>query len=145
LECKYTDTFSTKEYDKPEYRDIYFNSNVFEETYECFISSRFNQLFRNQLIAEALVQNRKKRKGKKYDYVITGLFCHADDKAIEVGKEFQGMLEDGDNIFKIITYQDFIETIQKQDIAWEKRELSMMLWARYCGDILSENMYNLFQ
>ncbi len=135
MECKYTDSFSADEYDKPEYRDIFFNSDVFEETYECFISSRFNQLFRNQLIAEALVQN------GKYDHVITGLFCHADDKAIEVGKEFQGMLEDGDNIFKIITYQDFIETIQKQDISWDKRELSMMLWARYCGIGLSERVF----
>lgn len=138
LECKYTDSFSPTEFDKPEYRDIFFNSNVFKETYECFVSSRFNQLFRNQLIAEALVQN------KKYDYVITGLFCHQDDKSIEVGKEFQSMLREGSKIFKIITYQDFIESIQKQDISWEMRELSMILWARYCGSGLSGGISNMF-
>ena len=132
LECKYTDTFSTKEYDKPAYRDIHRNSSVFECDYEDYIKSEYNQLFRNQLIAEALLQN------NKYDFVITGLFCHRDDKAVETGGEFQAMLKKGNKQFRIITYQDFIESMQKLDLTWEQRELSMMLWARYCGMKLSE-------
>ena len=59
LECKYTDTFSKKEYDKSEYRKI-FNQRkgkVFTAMYEEFTAARFNQLFRNQLIAESLIQN----------------------------------------------------------------------------------------
>jgi len=68
IECKYTDTFSTKEYDKQAYRRIFNASNLFNNSYENYIKSRYNQLFRNQLIAEALIQN------NKYDFVRTGLF-----------------------------------------------------------------------
>ena len=138
LECKYTDSFSTKEYDKPAYRDIFNKSHVFIQDYEDYKASSYNQLFRNQLIAEALVQN------KNYDFVITGLFCHQDDKAVETGKQFQKMLKGGEEVFKIITYQDFIEAMQRLDIDWDKRELSMLLWARYCGTELSQRVYEQF-
>lgn len=135
LECKYTDSFSSKEYDKSEYQSIFEQSNVFVEKYEDYKASKFNQLFRNQLIAEALKQN------NEYEFVVTGLFCHKDDKAIETGDEFQEMLSGKDELFKVITYQDFIGAIQRLDINWDKRELSMMLWARYCGTLLSDAFY----
>lgn len=138
LECKYTDSFSSKEYDKPAYREIFEKSNVFEEDYDTYKSSSYNQLFRNQLIAEALLQN------GKYDFVITGLFCHKDDKAVETGTKFQSMLDGKDEAFKVITYQDFIAAIQKSDVSWEKRELSMLLWARYCATELSQAVYECF-
>lgn len=134
LECKYTDTFSQKEYDKAEYRHIFDQSKemVFAVGYEEFIAARFNQLFRNQLIAEALIQN------SHYHFVYTGLFCHQDDSALQTGVEFQRMLKKGDKVFKAVTYQSFIEKIQRLEISWERRELSMVLWARYCGTQLSE-------
>lgn len=134
LECKYTDTFSAKEYDKTAYQSIYRNSSAFTCDYKEYVKSDYNQLFRNQLIAEALLQN------DEYDFAITGLFCHQDDKAMEIGKQFQAMLKGGKETFQIITYQSFIESIQKLDLSWEQRELSMMLWARYCGVKLSENV-----
>ena len=90
------------------------------------------------MIAEALLQN------KKYNFVITGLFCHKDDKAVDTGVKFQSMLDGGDEVFKVITYHDFIEAIQKSDVSWEKRELSMMLWARYCAAKLSQAVYECF-
>ena len=139
LECKYTDTFSQREYDKPEYRQIFEKSKemVFSGEYEDFTAARFNQLFRNQLIAEALVQN------NDYDFVHTGLFCHQDDKsALQTGAEFQRMLKSGDKVFQMITYQDFIEKMQQLEISWERRELSMLLWARYCGTLLSEQIFD---
>jgi len=136
LECKYTDTFSQKEYEKTEYRQIFERSNVFAKNYEIFISGRFNQLFRNQLIAESLVQN------GNYDFVLTGLFCHQEDTgALEIGAKFQSMLNNGDKIFRTITYQDYIEAMQRLNTNWEKRELSMMLWARYCATQLSTEVY----
>jgi len=138
LECKYTDTFSQKEYDKPEYRHIFDKSKemVFAGEYEDFMAARFNQLFRNQLIAEALVQN------NDYDFVHTGLFCHQDDKsALQTGAEFQRMLKSDDKVFQMITYQDFIEKMQHLEMSWERRELSMLLWARYCGTMLSEQIF----
>lgn len=136
LECKYTDTFSQKEYKKDEYLQIYERSGAFAKEYDIFISKRFNQLFRNQLIAEALIQN------KKYDFVFTGLFCHQDDtSALETGSKFQSMLTNGNEIFQIITYQNFIENMQQLNLDWNKRELSMLLWARYCATRLSSETY----
>jgi len=137
LECKYTDTFSATVYDKPHYRHIFERSreNVFAASYDAFKSAKFNQLFRNQLIAEALLQN------GRYDFVFTGLFCHQDDSfAIQTGAEFQSMLKNGSQKFRIITYQEWIEKIQQLELSWEQRELSMLLWARYCGIKLSEQI-----
>jgi len=135
FECKFTDTFSQKEYDKDEYHGIYRQSNMFAKEYEAFISARYNQLFRNQLIAAALLQN------QKYDFVFTGLFCHPDDwQAIEVGEEFREMLN-SKILFKVITYQKYIEEILQLPLEWEKRELVMMLWARYCATQLSDAMF----
>jgi hypothetical protein len=44
LECKYTDSFSTKEYDQPEYRNIYEHSQktMFSAEYAIFKTGRFN-------------------------------------------------------------------------------------------------------
>jgi hypothetical protein len=138
LECKYTDTFSSKVYDKLAYREIFDKSegNAFTTGYEKIVSSRYNQLFRNQLIAAAFVQN------GDYDFSNTGLFCHQDDKsALQIAEEFKGHLKMGEKRFKIITFKDFIEKIQLQNISWEQRELSMLLWARYCGKMLSEHAF----
>lgn len=138
LECKYTDTFSQKEYDRAEYRHIFDQDKhrTFGAKYADFIAAEFNQLFRNQLIAEALIQN------SDYDFVYTGLFCHQDDmSALQTGEKFQRMLRNGDKIFQVITYQDFIEKMQCLEISWERRELSMLLWARYCGTQLSEQIF----
>ena len=41
-----------------------------------------------------------------------------------------------------MTYSDYFEYIQKLDLTWQQRELVMMLWARYCGLPLSENVIN---
>jgi len=132
FECKFTDTFSQREYNKDEYREIYRQSNIFAKEYEAYILGRYNQLFRNQLIAEAMLQY------QQYDFVFTGLFCHQDDRqAIEVGEEFREMLN-SDTLFRVITYQEYIEEVQQLPLDWAKRELVMMLWARYCATQFSE-------
>jgi hypothetical protein len=136
LECKYTDSFSAKEYTKENYKKIFNNSANFKEPYEKYIQSRYNQLFRNQLIAESLIQN------NNYSFVFTGLFCfQGDTEAIETGKAFQTMLNNGPESFKIISYSDFISALQKQELTWQQREFTMLLWARYCGLELSEKTY----
>ena len=107
-------------------------SNAFKANYEEFVSKDYNQLFRNELIAEALRQN------KKYDFVKTGLFCYPDDiSAISTAENFQGMLNDPQS-FKTITYNSFIENIQRLDLNWRQREWTMLLWARYCDFQLSD-------
>lgn len=69
LECKYTDSFSKEPHQKKEYETYYNSSLNFIGTYDVLTSSRFNQLFRNQLIAEALLQN------KKYDFIDDPVSC----------------------------------------------------------------------
>ena len=134
LECKFTDTFSAKKYDRRAYQRIFAeNRETFSKPYESYLTSRYNQLFRNQLIAESMVQNRLA------DTVTTGLFCHPDDVgAQQIGKEFQGMLRDGVNRFRVITYMDYISLLQRMDLSCERREWTMLLWARYMGVCLSE-------
>lgn len=132
-ECKYTDSFSTTEYDKPSYRDLFKNSSTFIGDFDTLKKSKTNQLFRNQLIAEGLLQN------KKYSFVFTGLFCYQDDNnAIETAQEFQKLLSKDNSNFKIITYADFIRNIQMLNIDWKQREWTMLLWARYCATVLSD-------
>jgi hypothetical protein len=146
FECKYTDTFSYKltnseiyygdkgNKNHDNYLDIYNKSKVnFTKPYYDFVQSKdFNQLFRNQLIAETLLQN------KKYDFVQTGLFCYELDKsAIKIANDFKKMLSNPES-FKIITYRDFICEVQRLNLDWNQREWTMLLWARYCALALSK-------
>jgi hypothetical protein len=144
LECKYTEPFSPKEYGKDgpdkkdgKYRQIYEISSAFQASYEELIDTKYNQLFRNQVIVETALL----AKDSSYKIGYSGLFCFQDDKnALSKGKAFQKMLKNGEERFKIITFADLIETIQKTEIDWKTREWSMMLWARYCGTMLSKNV-----
>jgi hypothetical protein len=138
LECKYTDSFSKKEYSRESYKEIFSASSRFLGSYETFTSGNYNQLFRGQLIAESLVQN------GKFDLVLTGIFCFQEYvNAIETGKSFQEMLKDGEKYFRIISYADFITSLQKLELPWEVREWSMRLWARYLGLTLSHEHFRL--
>jgi len=137
LECKYTDSFSSTEYDKPAYRDLFKGSKFFHASYDELKASKYNQLFRGQLLAERLL-----REGH-YSIVRTGLFCHEmDESAIKTGRKFQGMLVDGDRAFSIVTYADFICAAQSLDLTWAEREWTMLLWARYSGLSLSDNVHD---
>ena len=148
IEVKYTDTFSFKR-DKSRYyygesgdqnfetyhRIFKANPDRFKTDYETYVRSRdFNQLFRNEILACL------KLKEDDFDFVITGLFCHQDDKATGKGLEFEKIIGNGNDDFIVLTYADYIERMQKLDLTWEQRELVMMLWARYCGLQLSERL-----
>jgi len=135
MECKFTEPFSQKEYDKPAYLEIFQKSDVFKEEYAAYVSSRYNQLFRNQLMAEAMVQE------GDYDFVYTGLFCHQDDRnATKIGTEFADLL-DLELDFQTITFKDFLEGVQQLPLTWEQREWTILLWARYCSTKLSDDLH----
>jgi hypothetical protein len=151
FECKYTDTFSFKRkgskvfygdkqgddkdlIDKnyENYHSLYVNHrNRFPDDYFTYVrNSNYNQLFRNELLAVQL---------KSYDFIITGLFCHQEDReTVKAGLEFQKKIGNGCTDFLIITYADYFEHMQKLTLSWEQRELIMLLWARYCGLQLSD-------
>jgi hypothetical protein len=151
LECKYTDSFSYKHQNsKIFYGDLKSRnherySEIFEksrssfskEYYEYVRDKTINQLFRNQLIAERIVQN----PNLEYDFVKTGLFCfEGDEDALASGLKLKSMLPNP-NSFQVITYSDFIVAVQKLDIDWMKREWTMKLWVRYCAMELSKEIY----
>lgn len=132
LECKFTEPFSPKVYTSSAYREKAEESGSFRAAYDDCIDTRFNQLFRGQLMAEELV------KDGRYDFRMTGLFCHHDDAgAIATGEAFRGMLVDGAS-FHVITYARFLEALQQLPLSWEHRCWTMTLWARYCALELSE-------
>lgn len=149
LECKYTDEFTykpggskifygdtgNKNHDK--YLEIYNKSapHFLADYYEYVQDKRFNQLFRNELIGQSLLQH------GDYNFVVTGVFCHQDDSyAIECAKSFQEKIKDHDQGFKIITYSNYIENLQQLDLDWATREWTMLLWARYCALQLSQEV-----
>jgi hypothetical protein len=139
IECKYTESFSPQEYRTDRYKQIYIASNSFSESYDVLTSSKFNQLFRNQLIAESLLQN------NKYSFVYTALFCAPEDKsARSIGDDFGKLLNMQFANFRVITYLDFIESLQREKITIQQREFSMLLWARYIGYQLSARAKNEF-
>lgn len=132
IECKYTESFSPKEYRTNRYHQIYNDSKAFIGNYENLTSSKFNQLFRNQLIAESLLQN------KKYTFVDTALFCAPEDySAQKTGADFKKLLNPDHANFQVITFLDLIESMQQSQISKEQRVFSMLLWARYIGYQLS--------
>ena len=152
LECKYTDSFSFK----PKKSEVYYGdvgskgyerySEIFRRSKSSFKNDYFdyvkdkdiNQLFRNQLIAERIIKNLN----LDYKFVKTGLFCfHGDKDAIESGNKIKSMLNEPEN-FQLITYKSFIESVQRLDLDWEKREWTMKLWTRYCALELSEKLIN---
>ncbi|PRX23247.1 hypothetical protein BX659_12626 [Orenia metallireducens] len=151
LEVKYIDDFSAKpsnsklyygqkgnkNYDN--YFRIFSNSrSEFLKDYEDYVESKkFNQLFRNQLIAEKALSS------GKYDYIVTGLFTPEGHK-IKEAQEFQSILKRGSEKFKIITYWDMIEKLQKLDLSKEQRKWTMLLWTRYSAVELSEKIYKLY-
>jgi hypothetical protein len=136
LECKYVDAFSQKEHDKPAYRDIYEKSGAFNAKYEDLVWPKFNQLFRNQLIAESLVLS------GEYHFSISGLFCHPEDeKALRIAEQFRSCLKSGEAKFRIVTYWDFIESVLTAQVTRAQREFAMVLWARYLGARLSTEAF----
>lgn len=137
LECKYTDTFSAREYkENPAYKKLFAKSDSFPKGYDVYTQSRYNQLFRNQLIAEGLLQH------GQYDFVHTGLFCFQQDMhALKIADEFRELLRLPAS-FSIITYSDFIEAGSFAAEKQEQQNWIHLLWARYCALELSEEFYS---
>lgn len=150
FECKYTDSFSFK----PSKSDIFYGdkgnknhdtylsihtqsiSNFTKPYYDYVCSKEYNQLFRNELIKESLLLNRK------YDFVRTGLFCYeGDDSAVSIGKQFKTMLSNPES-FQVVTYRNFISKVQQLELEWQRREWTMLLWARYSATTLSSETIN---
>lgn len=130
IECKYTERFSQRGYSTDRYREIYNNSKIFTGAYEILTTKDFNQLFRNQLLAESLIQS------EKFDFAKTALFCNDKDfDTLKIASKYKNNISTG---FEIITYFTFIELIQKMNLTQPQREYTMLLWARYMGHQLSD-------
>jgi hypothetical protein len=130
IECKYTESFSPKAYRKNRYKELYDASNNFNASYDELTASAFNQLFRNQIIAESLLQS------GIYQFVKTALFCSPDDVvAKKTGAKFAEMLKCQ---FRVFDYFELVTAMQRLELTTQQREISMRLWARYIAYSLSE-------
>ena len=153
FECKYTDTFSYMRTAKPPEKNSYYGEvgdrnhdkyhKIYSENldrlpneYSSYVMDKqFNQLFRNELLGIQL------KPEYKFDFIITGLFCHHQDpSAVTSGHMFQKKVGNGIDDFIVMTYADYFEKIQKLNLSWKQRELVMILWARYCGLALSNEI-----
>ena len=136
FEVKYTDGFSPVAKDRKEYAEAFAkNKEHFLGEYDSYRTVEFNELFRNELIGRWCVNN------NIVDKVYTGIFYHQDDTAIlSAAKHFQQSIKNGSANFRIITYEDFLSSLQKLDLSWQQREWSMLFWARYCGTELSKEI-----
>lgn len=150
FECKYTDDFSYQR-TRPNEPSVFYgddgdknyvdyhrlysdNRNRFPDDYYSYVRHKhYNQLFRNEILGAQLISDN--------DFVITGLFCHHDDKkTCDAGLEFQKKIGNRKDDFIVMTYADYFVRMQKLNLSWETRELVMMLWARYCGLDLSRTL-----
>ncbi|ABM40031.1 PGN_0703 family putative restriction endonuclease [Polaromonas naphthalenivorans] len=137
IECKFTDSFSAEPYDKESYQKLYDASQTFDAAYEMLMAPRFNQLFRNQLLAEGFLKN------ADYNMVHTWLFCHPMDNAGKnTGDAFEQFIRgNAQTSFQVVTYDRFIAAAQQLDLSWKQREWTMLLWARYCATALSDEAF----
>lgn len=140
MECKYTDKLRSKPYDRESYRHVFQASReVFANAYDFYVRPSFNQLFRNQLIACAY----ERKTGTRCH---CGIFCSGEDaSALETASRFQMTLVDKEARFSILTYERFIEIMQKVAPDWETRKWTMLLWARYLATDLSEQTYRAYR
>lgn len=141
IECKYTDSLDSKKYDKPAYKELLADARTFRQnaSYDELTRPSFNQLFRNQLILERLMQVGDCEFGESL------VFCHgADDTALETAVQFGSQIVKGPTSgFGSLTYQNFIVATQRLELTWEEREWTMLLWARFCATLLSEPHYQV--
>ncbi len=152
FECKYTDQFSYQRTDTKicygddtdknyiKYHQLYLDNNdrLPDDYYSYVRDKNFNQLFRNELLGTLI------KAEPDIDFVLTGLFClHEDMKTVDAGLEFQKKIGNRVDDFIVLTYADYFERMQMLDLTWEQRELVMILWARYCGVRLSDQITEL--
>lgn len=139
IECKYVDSLDSKEYDRPAYKELLTDARTIRQgaSYEELKSPSLNQLFRNQLILERLLQ------AGAYEFGEALVFCHgADAPALRTAHLFGGHIVHGPTSgFGSLTYQKFITATQRLELSWEEREWTMLLWARYCATQLSAPHY----
>lgn len=144
IEVKYTESFSQSDYNKVEgeKKERYIRAiNTYNQTFnhkntEKYLSPKFNQLFRNQLLAVEV--NDK----FKMNCVQIVLHSSQDTKCIEPIEEFQNLLNQ-QNVFFTLTIEQFISAILKctpdND---ERKQLYESIFNRYCNySLLNKVIY----
>lgn len=141
LECKFVDSLKSGADKQIEsYRRLYNETRAFVSPFDALMMPDYNQLFRSQLLAEGLVIS------GEFQNVITGLLCHHEDTiALRIATEFQNMLSSGESRFRIIPYSKYFAVLQRLSLPWSLRELTMLLWCRYCGLTLSDETFRQVQ
>jgi len=134
IEVKYTEPFSNTDFNKApsDKRQRYidaisvYSEQFYSENIQKYLSVKFNQLFRNQLISEEV----KSKTDYENCFQIV-LFSSNDTKCIEAVNEFSSMLKI-DKSFQTLTIEDFIKAIIECDKKSEVSKLYQEIYNRYC-------------
>lgn len=134
LEVKYTDSFSRYTYKRDEYRQLLDKTAFkdFDNRYDVIISTKCNQLYRNQRIAESLIQNPE----SGFDFAYSGLFFYPyDNHALATAARFKEFYRNAGE-FEVITYTDFISKVMTFKVKLEIRAWCDRLVEMYCQVIV---------
>ncbi len=134
IEVKYTEPFSNTDFNKApamkrqRYIDAIsdYSEQFYSEYTKKYLSVKFNQLFRNQLISEEV-----KRKTDYVNCFQIVLFSSNDTKCIKAVNEFSSMLKI-DKSFQTLTIENFIKSIIECDKKSEISKLYQEVYNRYC-------------
>jgi len=144
IEVKYTESFSKTDFNKEqgEKKERYIRAiNLYNQTFkknytEKYLSPKFNQLFRNQLLAVE-VQDKF-----KINCVQIVVHSEQDNKCLEAIEEFKSILN-RTNIFYSFTIEQLILTILKCTPENDERKaLYESIYNRYCNySLLNKIIY----
>jgi len=134
IEAKYTEPFSTKNFNnvplskKQKYFDAIekYKNQFSSKNTEKYLSVKFNQLFRNQLIIEEV-----KSKTEYSDCIQVVLFSEGDTKCVVAIDEFKQLIK-LDNSFKKITIEKLVKSILEKTEEPEMKDLYQQIFERYC-------------
>ncbi len=135
IEVKYTESFSEKDDFKntEEKKDRYlkaicnYNQQFEKQSSEEYLSLKYNQLFRNQLVAEEVID--------KFNINCIQIVVHSsqDNKCLEPIKEFKNLLKRHNSFFSF-TIEQVVSTILKYlSENDERKSLYESIFNRYCN------------
>ena len=146
IEVKYTEPFSQTDFRKADgekkeryIRAIKKYNHQFSEIYtDSYLSPKFNQLFRNQLLTLEVTDKVKEIK----NCVLAVLYSNADKKCIKAIDEFKGLLKMDQSYFPV-TIENLLEIIiESSQNNSEIKNLFLNIYNRYCNYSLLDEYFS---
>ena len=120
IEVKYTETFSPKEYECKIYKDFTISENSpFRGSVNELKKSKFNQLWRNTLLAYSMLEH----ENKKYSNATIMLVYMKEDEGVnEIIPSFSSYLKNSDEWFQAVDIRELINLIKSCGLNLEQQK-----------------------